>query len=402
MSTAPRRGSEPTAPRRRPEPVAPLGGLSVDDFMRRHWQRRPLLIRQAIPGFAPPLDPAQLVALAADDAVESRLVMRRRSRWSLAHGPFEADEIPSLKARDWTLLVQGVDLHSDAAHGLLARFRFVPDARLDDLMISLAGDGGGVGPHVDSYDVFLLQAWGRRRWRIGPVRKPRLVPGLPLKILDGFEPDEEWLLEPGDMLYLPPGWGHDGIAEGPCMTCSIGFRAPSRHEFLAAFLAEAADAPGGPDPRFGDRGRAPTATPARLPDDLAATLSGWARDWRPDPARVDEFVGRYLTEPKPSVWFEPPAPMPLARFVRAARRNGLRLDRRSRMLWRGARLYINGEAPAVPRGALRLLRSLAESRRLDARELSELDAQAPIFGLLHAWREAGWIADGAEPSGRSG
>src|SRR5690606_26400779 len=207
----PRRATRP-APSRAGDAVAPLGSLSVDEFMRRHWQRRPLLIRQAIPGFTPPLDPRQLVELAADDDVESRLVTRRRGRWALEHGPFEPEDVPALTRRDWTLLVQGVDLHVDAAHALLARFRFVPDARLDDLMISLAGDGGGVGPHVDSYDVFLLQAWGRRRWRIGPVRQPRLVEGLPLKILDGFEPDEEWVLEPGDMLYLPPGWGHDGIA----------------------------------------------------------------------------------------------------------------------------------------------------------------------------------------------
>src|SRR5690606_28554951 len=202
------------------------------------------LIRQAIPDFEAPLDAAALIALASDDSVESRLIARRRGRWSLEHGPFEPERLPSLSGRDWTLLVQGADLHSDAARALLSRFRFVPDARLDDLMISLAADGGGVGPHQDSYDVFLLQAWGRRRWRIGRVAEPQLVPGLPLRVLANFEAEREWLLEPGDMLYLPPGWGHDGIAEGPCMTCSVGFRAPSRHEFLAAFLAEAADSPG--------------------------------------------------------------------------------------------------------------------------------------------------------------
>ncbi len=392
----PRRATRP-APSRAGGAVAPLGSLSVDEFMRRHWQRRPLLIRQAIPGFTPPLDPRQLVELAADDDVESRLVTRRRGRWALEHGPFEPEDVPALTRRDWTLLVQGVDLHVDAAHALLARFRFVPDARLDDLMISLAGDGGGVGPHVDSYDVFLLQAWGRRRWRIGPVRQPRLVEGLPLKILDGFEPDEEWVLEPGDMLYLPPGWGHDGIAEGPCMTCSIGFRAPSRQEFLSAFLAEAADAPGGPDPRFGDRGRPPATSPGRIPDDLAATLSAWARDWRPDPARIDDFAGRYLTEPKPSVWFEAPAPMALERFVRAARKQGLRLDRRSRMAWRGAKLYLNGEAFSPDAAGRRLLRRFADRHGLEVADLQAADASAPVFGLLHQWHDAGWIRLGAAP-----
>lgn len=372
-----------------------LGGLSVDDFMRRHWQREPLLIRQAIPGFEPPLDPGQLIALTADDDVESRLVTRRRGRWALEHGPFEPDEIPALNRRDWTLLVQGVDLHVDAAHALLARFRFLPDARLDDLMISLAGDGGGVGPHVDSYDVFLLQAWGRRRWRIGPVRQARLAEGLPLRILDGFEPDDEWLLEPGDMLYLPPGWGHDGIADGPCMTCSIGFRAPSRHEFLAAFLAEAADSPGGADPRFGDRGRAPGARPARLPEDMHETLAGWAKQWRPDAGSVDRFVGRFLTEPKASVWFESRKPIPVATFARRARRQGIRLDRRTRMLWRNRFVFINGESLDVDPESRRVLRALADSRYISPEYFqSDTEETSSVFEILESWHSSGWLSLG--------
>lgn len=379
---------------KRANPTAPaslLGGLSVDDFMRRHWQRKPLLIRQAIPGFVPPVDPAGLIELAADDEVESRLIRQRRGRWSLEHGPFEAERLPALDTRNWTLLVQGVDLHLDSAHALLSRFRFVPDARLDDLMISLAGDRGGVGPHLDSYDVFLLQAWGRRRWRIGPVAWPKLVDGLPLKILEGFEPDEEWVLEPGDMLYLPPGWGHDGIADGPCMTCSIGFRAPSRHEFLAAFLAEAADSPGGTDPRFGDRARPPAISPAELPTDLADTLQAWATGWRPHPSAVKRFVGRYLTEPKSSVWFDgrrPPAPLA---WRKALRRHGLRLDRRSRMLWHGPDVFINGECVDTDAVGRRLLRRLADERRLPSDSFAALADEHPLFELLRGWLEAGWV-----------
>ena len=379
---------------KRASPTAPaslLGGLSVDDFMRRHWQRKPLLIRQAIPGFVPPIEPAGLIELAADDEVESRLIRHRRGRWSLDHGPFEADQVPSLDTRDWTLLVQGVDLHLDSAHALLSRFRFVPDARLDDLMISLAGDRGGVGPHLDSYDVFLLQAWGRRRWRIGPVKRPKLVDGLPLRLLDGFEPDEEWLLEPGDMLYLPPGWGHDGIADGPCMTCSIGFRAPSRHEFLAAFLAEAADSPGGVDPRFGDRARPPARSPAELPGDLAGTLFDWGMGWRPDPITLQRFIGRYLTEPKPSVWFDGERAPGVAAFRNRLRRQGLRLDRRSRMLWRGAGIFINGECVEIDASGRRLLRRLANERSLPAEAFVALPDTHPLFALLRDWLEAGWI-----------
>ena len=388
----PRRATRP-APFRAGDAVAPLGSLSVDEFMRRHWQRRPLLIRQAIPGFAPPLDPRQLVDLAADDDVESRLVTRRGERWRLEHGPFEPEKIPALTRRNWTLLVQGVDLHVDAAHALLARFRFVPDARLDDLMISLAGDGGGVGPHLDSYDVFLLQAWGRRRWRIGPVRQPRLVEGLPLKILEGFEPQEEWVLEPGDMLYLPPGWGHDGIAQGPCMTCSIGFRAPSRHEFLAAFLAEAADAPGGPDPRFGDRGRPSGGRPARLPEDMRDTLSGWAKQWCPDAGGVDRFVGRFLTEPKASVWFESRKPVPVATFARRVRRQGVRLDRRTRMLWRNNTIYINGESLEVDRETRNVFRELADRRYIDSYFFQSVTEEtSSVFRILESWHSNGWLS----------
>jgi 50S ribosomal protein L16 3-hydroxylase len=197
------------------------------------------------------------------------------------------------------------------------------------------------------------------------------------------------------MLYLPPGWGHDGIAEGPCMTCSIGFRAPSRHEFLAAFLAEAADAPGGADPRFADRGRLPAATPAAIPDDLADTLFDWGMRWRPDPTMLQRFIGRYLTEPKPSVWFdEGQAPAPAA-FRKMARCDGLRLDRRSRMLWRDRLIFINGESVAVDSSSRRLLRQLAGRRMLDARTLAALDDAHPLFDLLRGWLAAGWIVPGA-------
>jgi 50S ribosomal protein L16 3-hydroxylase len=271
-----------------------LGDLSVDQFMRRHWQRAPLLVRRAIPAFAPPIDRAGLVALARRDDVESRLVTAFDGRWSMRRGPFE--RLPPRRRPGWTLLVQGVDAQVDAAHALLRRFAFVPEARLDDLMVSVASDGGGVGPHVDSYDVFLLQSHGRRRWRIAPPGDATLVDGLPVKLLAHFRPTQEWVLEPGDLLYLPPGWGHDGVAEGECITCSIGFRAPSRHEFLAAFLADAADAPGGAAPRFGDRGRPRTAHPAagalgeRLATDDRA--GGPLRRPLPDRAQGDRLVRR--------------------------------------------------------------------------------------------------------------
>ena len=189
-----------------PDIASPLlGGLSPAQFMRRHWQKKPLLVRQALPGITPPLPRARLFELAARDGVESRLVQQRDGVWSLRHGPLPRRALPPLARPHWTLLVQGLDLHEPAAHALLRRFGFVPDARLDDLMLSYASDGGGVGPHLDSYDVFLIQVHGQRRWRIARTRDHTLVEGVPLKILRHFAPEQEWLLQPGDMLYLPPG-----------------------------------------------------------------------------------------------------------------------------------------------------------------------------------------------------
>src|SRR5205085_5385100 len=187
----------------------------------------PLLIRAALPGVLGDIDRERLFALAAQNGVESRLVARAGRRWSVCPGPIARRALPSAGTPGWTLLVQGVDLHDDAAHRLLRRFRFVADARLDDVMCSWASDRGGVGPHVDSYDVFLLQVTGRRRWRVGRVGDARQRAGMPLRTLAGFTPSDEWLLGPGDMLYLPPGWGHDGVAVGECITASIGFRAPA-------------------------------------------------------------------------------------------------------------------------------------------------------------------------------
>ncbi|MBC7621667.1 MAG: cupin domain-containing protein, partial [Candidatus Saccharibacteria bacterium] len=225
------------------EPLQLLGGLSPELFMKRHWQKKPLLVRNAIANFKPLLDRSALFELAARDDVQARMVIQapgdasgkaplqasaKAPAWQFRHGPFERRAFPPLKQPGWTLLLQGVDLHHDGVHALMNQFRFVPDARLDDLMISYASDSGGVGPHFDSYDVFLLQAHGRRTWRISRQKDLSLQPDVPLKILANFVPEEEFVLEPGDMLYLPPGCAHDGTAMGECMTYSIGFRQPNR------------------------------------------------------------------------------------------------------------------------------------------------------------------------------
>src|ERR1700694_1357161 len=221
-----------------------LGGLSAAAFLRKYWQKKPLLVRQAVVGFRGLLSRSELFALAGRDDVESRLVRHARRRWAPAQGPVRPAGRKNPPPRDWTLLVQGVNLHVAAADALLRRFAFIPYARLDDVMVSYAAPGGGVGPHVDCYDVFLLQGEGRRRWQLSCQlscqmslqRHLTVDPTLPVKILARFRPDAEYTLDAGDMLYLPPGYGHDGVAMAACTTYSIGFRAPSAQDLGTAFL----------------------------------------------------------------------------------------------------------------------------------------------------------------------
>jgi 50S ribosomal protein L16 3-hydroxylase len=364
-------------------PLALLGGISPEQFMQRYWQKKPLLVRGAVPGMKPLLDRAALFGLAAQDEVESRLVVRDGSRWKMRRGPLPRRALPPLAQRDWTLLVQGVDLHDDSAHQLLSQFRFVPDARLDDLMISWASDGGGVGPHFDSYDVFLLQAQGQRRWRIGRQKDLELQEGVPLKILANFEPQQEYLLEPGDMLYLPPRYAHDGTAQGECQTYSIGFRAPARGELareLLQRLAEDADEGAGLA-LYRDAGAPAVDSPGAIPSELQAFASDAVRSALAQPLVLNRALGEYLTEPKANVWFDGAA----APRVLGA----VSLDRRSRMMHDAQHVFLNGESWRAGGRDATLMRRLA-----DRRELSAADVQRASQGaveLLRDWCEAGWL-----------
>jgi 50S ribosomal protein L16 3-hydroxylase len=372
-------------------PLPLLGGLSPVQFGRRHWQKRPLLIRQALPALASPIERAALFALAARDDVESRVLERQPAGWRLRHGPFTRRQLPPLAQPGWTLLVQGLDLHVPAAHALLNRFRFMPDARLDDLMISYASDAGGVGPHVDAYDVFLLQVQGVRRWRVGRVSDPAWLPDLPVKILRHFEPSFDALLGPGDMLYLPPGWGHDGIAQGACMTCSIGFRAPGRVELareLLARWAENADTPAA-EARFRDPPGSVTSTPGRIPASLADFAADAVARWTADRRQLDCALGEVLTEPKREVWFEPGRALRLEGRVEAADLSAVELDRRTRMMYGDHHVFINGESFEAAGRDARLMQRLADVRRLTLQELGQLSAAARV--LLCDWSAAGWI-----------
>ncbi|MBC3915938.1 cupin domain-containing protein [Undibacterium sp. CY18W] len=368
-------------------PLPLLGGISVEEFFSEYWHKKPLLIRQAIPGFQPLLTKDDLFDLAGRDDVESRLISFFGKHWEMQSGPHE--QIPVKEKKDWTLLIQGVNLHNDAADALLRQFRFIPDSRLDDLMISYAADGGGVGPHFDSYDVFLLQAHGQRKWRIGAQKDLSLVEGMPLKILRNFKAEQEFVLEPGDMLYLPPKYAHDGVAVGECMTYSIGFRAPSYQEFGESFLqfmSESIDLPG----RYADPDLKPGSKPAEISTEMLDDISAEIAKIRFTDDDILIFLGEHLTEPKSSVFFTgPEKPLAPKRFQQAAIKNGLKLSRKSQMLYKGKHVFINGESFAVGREDKVSLTQLANQRELDGSDITNISAD--VLEAFCLWYEDGWL-----------
>jgi len=387
------------------QPLTLLGGLTPLEFMSDYWQQRPLLIRQAIPAYQPNLSPADIRKLVKREEVESRMILHDENGWNMESGPFE--RLPSARKPGWTVLAQGVNLHDDGMAALMHQFRFISDARLDDLMISVATKGGGVGPHFDSYDVFLLQGAGRRRWRISSQTDLDLIPDIPCKILQRFEAEQEFVLEPGDMLYLPPQIAHDGIAETHnCMTISIGFRAPTEGALAYGMLHAVSDqlmanlgndeglyarpAIPGPilDATYKDRGAPATSTPAELPAALLDAAIDAVRKLRYRRKLAARFLGQWLTELPDSADFLPGddvlpdhEPMPaVGRLV---------LDRCTRMMYRGKELYINGEVAPVK--ASRRMRRLADERSLAcSQELLE-KLKKKEEAMLRDWIAEGWL-----------
>jgi 50S ribosomal protein L16 3-hydroxylase len=330
-----------------------LGGLTPKNFLRRHWQKRPLFVRSALAARERIVAVGEVLSLAARDDVESRIVERHGRRWETQHGPFRRARP---KPRDWTILVSGVNLHSGAADRLLRRFSFIPQARLDDVMVSYATPGGGVGPHIDSYDVFLIQGPGRRRWTTWFGKEK-----------------QTYLCEPGDLLYLPPGVKHDGVAVDACFTYSVGFRAPGGAELATAFL-DWLNERGLPDARYRDPGLVPGA-PARVPRALVEYAQRVLSRIRWSRRDVEDFLGEYLTLPKPHVVFRPSS----------GRGVWLRLDTKTQLLYSGARFFINGEAFSVPPRDRAALRELADRREIAANRLA---SQASLIGQ---WRRAGYV-----------
>jgi len=357
-----------------------LGGLTAQQFLAGYWQKRPLLVRNAIPGFAGLLERDALFSLARNEEVESRLVECPREGWQMRHGPLRLRDLRP-RRHPWTVLVQGLNLHLPEADRLLHRFDFIPHARLDDVMVSYATDGGSVGPHVDSYDVFLLQGSGKRRWRISGQRDLDLVEAAPLKILRDFRPSKEWLLEAGDMLYLPPHYAHHGIAMGECTTYSIGFRAPSAQELMTHFLDWLRDQIL-IDGMYRDPDLKLQTHPAEISKAMLEQVQTMIAKLRWDEAMVRDFLGCYLTEPKAQVYFETPQRrISRARFITHSAKTGLRLDAGARLLFTAGHFYLNGEAVKIGAVDRRAMRLLADRRKLD--NLSLLSEES--VDLLYDW-----------------
>ncbi len=383
-------------------PLNKLGEISVAKFLSQFWQQRPLLVRQAFAkgsGFAP-LSNQEVLRLATYDEAQSRLIVKRGRSWNLTFGPFSKNTFgalnksATLNGDKWTVLVQDTQHFSSEAHQLLAHFSFLPYSRIDDLMVSYASQGAGVGPHFDSYDVFLLQGSGRRRWQISAHPDQSLRTDVPLKILKKFKSEQEWVLTEGDMLYLPPGYAHNGIAEtNGCVTWSIGFRAPVYQELLDAYLDHLRDSLTvigcytdaqrriAPQPAFVD-----STLRKNCADALASALSSAVA-----PRDIAAFIGRYLTQPKSHVSFMPPQKAQSCTvFTRRALRYGIRLDLRSRMLFDEAQFYLNGTAVcsdvSLSRAQQQCLTRLANERRVDATLLD-----AALLRLLHPYQQSGEI-----------
>ncbi len=342
-----------------------LGGLTADDFLRDYWQKKPLLIRQAVPGFKGLLNPQQLIELSCLEDAQARLVKNAKEKWTLAHGPFEPNEMTKLRGK-WTVLVQGVNHVLPEATELLKQFNFIPHARLDDLMVSYAPKGGGVGPHFDPYDVFLLQGLGHRRWQISTQADRSLIPGAPLRILQKFEVEQEWVLEPGDMLYLPPQCGHNGIAEDDCMTYSIGFRTPAYQELAEQFLVYLQDRIV-VDGAYADPELQTQSHPSEISASMLQKVSRAIRAVQWDDEDVANFLGSYLSEPKPHIYFETKhKPLTAAKFFQVLQTRGLILHLKTQMLCYDKTVFVNGDSYPVGKKSYALLRKLADARVLES------------------------------------
>jgi 50S ribosomal protein L16 3-hydroxylase len=383
------------------KPLQLLNGLTPAQFLAEYWQKKPLLIKNAIPHFTGLLSPDELAGLACEDEVQSRIVKYKKGKWFAEHGPFDEDDFANLAENptaenNWTLLVQSVNHHLTEGAALLQLFDFIPHARLDDLMVSYAPNGGGVGPHFDSYDVFLLQGQGKRIWRISEQTDLSLVEGAPLRILQNFDTSQEWLLEAGDMLYLPPHLAHWGIAVSNgtinCMTYSIGFRAPKNQEIATEFLGFMQDQLNQDklvlDGIYQDTDLKLQDHAAEIGKEMIAKVSENLQKIEWSNEVIAEFIGTYLSEPKADVVFEPNKKMSMRNFSEKLAKIGIALDLKSKMLFSADNFYLNGEVATWIGEPANILTKLADHRHIEVSNIQD----ALLLQQLYDWYIAGYLS----------
>ena len=278
------------------------GEISIEVFLRDYWQKKPLLIRNALPDLTSPISAEELAGMACEEGINARLIIEKDDEepWSVKYGPLDEDSFNSLPKSHWTLLVNDVEKYIPEAKNLFDQFRFIPDWRKDDMMISYAADGGSVGPHLDAYDVFLIQTQGQRNWKISYQHCNRFIEDIELKILSEFKTDEEWILDPGDMLYLPPNLAHYGIAKGPCMTASVGFRAPSVRAMTSEFSEYIANQTS-ETLRYSDPGIKQQVHPSEISASALKTVKDLLKQQLViDDSQLTQWFGEYMTDARSS------------------------------------------------------------------------------------------------------
>lgn len=381
-------------------PLTHLGELPVETFIAEYWHKRPLLIRQAFVNQQWPVSADELAGLACEAEVESRLLIEdpNKGAWQLRHGPFDEAVFSQLPAEHWTLLVQAVDHWVPAAADFIERFRFIPSWRLDDLMISYASQGGGVGPHYDNYDVFLVQAQGQRRWEIGGCydEKSAFLPDKPVRILKHWKPEQSWVLNPGDMLYLPPRVGHNGVAATDgCVTYSVGFRAPQSGDMLMSFAAFCA-ARSKEEDRYADPDLSPRLNSGEIcRSDLERARSMISR-WLEDPDALQEWFGRFMTEPKYPE--PPPEEQPVSRqewLGALEQAQGVRRSEGARFAFsrteEGLRLFVEGERFDCGPHLTTLVEQLCDQNAWSPAQLLAWRQEPDALALLCRLAERDWL-----------
>jgi len=375
-------------------------GITTDIFLRDYWQKKPLYLPAALTNFREPLQPEELAGLACEDEIAARIILQQENNhWQVKHNPFTEDDFTSLPATHWTVLVQDLNKHIDELDHLLEAFSFLPAWRIDDVMVSYAAPHGGVGPHTDQYDVFLLQGMGTRRWQISSASEnEKLIDNIDVRILKHFKPEQEFLLQPGDLLYLPPGVQHYGVSDQPCMTYSIGLRAPTQLELLGDYidyriLSQQLEK----EVRYHDPILNDTHSPGEITSDAINNITDLIKNIPTDKAEIRKWFGQFITSTHHSLSEIPLQPTSNSQLFVQQIQQGDHMFRNaaSRFAYiendHGTDIYIDSCSVTLTGEMAELAKTICNHRRLSSNELSKWLNNSSCLAMLAAWSEAGLL-----------